>query len=142
MVGTIEKTERLPLWSLVSSHIGRRTFVREQIERGVPTRIIQSMTGHKSRKVFDMYYEVLDKEKTLVNDDLFLDYEENNTPPKTSTNKPPQKTPSPFSKEQKDKIEYLYNKLKQNYVCDEYKDTLQNIISGFITTINTTINFV
>ena len=84
MVGTIEKTERLPLWSLVSSHIGRRTFVREQIERGVPTRIIQSMTGHKSRKVFDMYYEVLDKEKTLVNDDLFLDYKENNTPSKTS----------------------------------------------------------
>jgi DNA polymerase elongation subunit (family B) len=45
-----------------------------------------------------------------------------------------------YSIEQKDKIDYLYTKLKQNYVCDEYKDTLKNIISGFISNINTTIN--
>ena len=129
LVGTIEKTERLPLWSLVSSHIGRRTFVREQIERGVPTRIIQSMTGHKSRKVFDMYYEVLDKEKTLVNDDLFLDYKENNTPSKTSTKKPQQKIPSPFSKEQKDKIEKLKYSLDEGWIDqNKFDELFQKIV--------------
>ena len=132
LVGTIEKTERLPLWSLVSSHIGRRTFVREQIERGVPTRIIQSMTGHKSRKVFDMYYEVLDKEKTLVNDDLFLDYKENNTTPsKTSIKKPQQKIPSPFSKEQKDKIEKLKYSLDEGWIDqNKFDELFQKIVIG------------
>lgn len=124
-------TERLPLWSLVSSHIGRRTFIREQVERGVPTRIIMSMSGHKSRKVFDMYYEVLDKEKTFVNDDLFLDYEENNTPPKTSSLKPQKKTSSPFSKEQKDKIEKLKYSLDEGWIDqNKFDELFQKIVVG------------
>ena len=131
LMGERINTERLPLWSLVSSHIGRRTFIREQVQIGTPTRIIMSMSGHKSRKVFDMYYEVLDKEKTLVNDDLFLDYNENNTPSKTSTKKPQQKIPSPFSKEQKEKIEKLKYSLDEGWIDrNKFDELFQKIVIG------------
>ena len=129
LVGSIEKEERLPLWSLVSSHIGRRTFIWEQVQRGVPTRVIMSMTGQKSRKVFDMYYEVKDKEKKLINDDLFLDHLEKKS--KTSRNKPPQKTPSPFSKEQKIKIEKLKYSLDEGWINqNKFDELFQKIIVG------------
>jgi len=78
-----------------------------------------------------MYYEVLDKEKTLVNDDLFLDYEENTTPPKTSTKKPQRKTPSPFSKEQKDKIEKLKYSLDEGWIyLNKFDELFQKIVIG------------
>jgi hypothetical protein len=78
-----------------------------------------------------MYYEVLDKEKTLVNDDLFLDYKENNTPSKTSTKKPQQKIPSPFSKEQKDKIEKLKYSLDEGWIDqNKFDELFQKIVIG------------
>lgn len=128
LVGTIEKSERLPLYSLVSSHIGRRTFIREQVERGIPTRIIMSMTGHKSRKVFDMYYEVLDKEKTFVNDELFLDFEENNNPPINSKIEPQQKTNSPFSIEQEEDLKQLKYSLDKGWITQDFFEKEYNRI--------------
>ena len=90
-----------------------------------------SMSGHKSRKVFDMYYEVLDKEETLVNDDLFMDYDENNTPPKTSSKKSKRKTPSPFSKKQKDKIEKLKYSLDEGWIDqNKFDEIFQKIVVG------------
>lgn len=60
-----------PLYEELVSHIGRRTFIREHIERGTPIRTIMKMTGHSSQKVFDGYYSVLDKDILSVNDDLY-----------------------------------------------------------------------
>ena len=60
-----------PIYNEVVSHIGRRTFIREHIERGTPIRTIMKMTGHKSQKVFDGYYSVLDKDIMSVNDELY-----------------------------------------------------------------------
>jgi len=60
-----------PLHNVVVSHIGRRTFIREHIERGTPIRTIMKMTGHTTQKVFDGYYSVLDKDIMSVNDDLY-----------------------------------------------------------------------
>ena len=60
-----------PLYNELVSHIGRRTFIREHIERGTPIRTIMKMTGHSSQKVFDGYYSVLDKDILSVNDDLY-----------------------------------------------------------------------
>ena len=126
LVGTIQNEEYLPLWSLVSSHTGRRTFVWEQVQRGVPTRVIMSMTGHRSRKVFDMYYEVLENEKTLVNDDLFLDHEEDTkTPTRTKKTTEPQLEPvkemnSPFSKEQEEDLQQLKYSLDKGWITQEF----------------------
>lgn len=60
-----------PLYERMVSHIGRRTFIREHIERGTPIRTIMKMTGHNTQKVFDGYYSVLDKDIMSVNDDLY-----------------------------------------------------------------------
>ena len=88
------------------------------------------MTGHKSRKVFDGYYEILDKEKRDINDDLFMDYLE----PKTSTpqkNKPSQKTSTPFSKEKEDEIEKLKYSLDKGWITQEkYDELFQKLIIG------------
>ena len=59
------------LYEKVSSHIGRKTFIREQIESGTPPRIIMSMTGHKSQKVFDGYYNILKGDRMKNNDKIF-----------------------------------------------------------------------
>ena len=59
------------LYEKVSSHIGRKSFIREQIERGTPPRVIMSMTGHKSQKVFDGYYNILKGDRMKNNDKIF-----------------------------------------------------------------------
>ncbi|KJF42852.1 tyrosine-type recombinase/integrase [Draconibacterium sediminis] len=70
----VERTNDIvPLHNVMVSHIGRRTFIREHIEKGTPIRTIMKMTGHSSQKVFDGYYNVLDKDIMKVNDDLFSD---------------------------------------------------------------------
>ena len=123
LTGSVENSYRKPLHEVVSSHKGRNTFIKEQVLREVPTRVIMSMTGHKSRKVFDGYYEILDKEKRDINDELFMDYLE----PKTSTpqkDKPPQKTSTPFSKEKEDEIEKLKYSLDKGWITQEKYDEL------------------
>jgi len=61
----------VPLWTEMKSHIGRKTFIREQIEIGTPPRTIMSMTGHKSQKVFDGYYEILKGDRMKNNSKVF-----------------------------------------------------------------------
>ena len=63
--------KKIQLWEVVSSHIGRRTFIREHIESGTPTRIIMKITGHRSQKVFDGYYDILEKDIEGVNRNLY-----------------------------------------------------------------------
>jgi hypothetical protein len=49
---------RLPKYETISSHIGRRSFIREQIELGKNQREIMYQTGHTSIKVFNGYYDI------------------------------------------------------------------------------------
>lgn len=52
-----------PLFEVVSSHIVRRTFIREGINSNLPYHIIRSMSGHTSDKVFQSYFSTLDEER-------------------------------------------------------------------------------
>jgi integrase len=61
----------IPKWNKCSSHIGRRTFIREHIELGTPIRTIMSLSGHSSQKVFDGYYKVLNKDLLKNNNQMF-----------------------------------------------------------------------
>jgi integrase len=61
----------IPKWNKCSSHIGRRTFIREHIELGTPIRTIMSLSGHSSQKVFDGYYKVLNKDLLKNNNEMF-----------------------------------------------------------------------
>jgi len=84
----IEDTDKMiPKWKKCSSHIGRRTFIREHIELGTPIRTIMSLSGHSSQKVFDGYYKVLNKDLLKNNNEMFF-------MGITTTKKPIQNTPS------------------------------------------------
>ncbi len=75
----------VPLFEIISSHIGRRTFIREQIEIGRNLREIMSMSGHSSVRVFNGYYDVNPSDLWKKNDELFgFDLSENKKKIKTS----------------------------------------------------------
>ena len=52
----------------VTTHIGRRSFIRYHIEKGTPVHTIKSMTGHSSTRVFEKYFSVIksDRMKSMV----------------------------------------------------------------------------
>lgn len=59
----IKGTEtRTPLHNLLTTHIIRRTFIREGIENKIPTHILMSMSGHTTEKVFRKYFSTTSKE--------------------------------------------------------------------------------
>ena len=51
-----------PIHELVTSHIIRKTFIREGINSSLPHHVIRAMSGHSSEKVFRKYYNTLDSE--------------------------------------------------------------------------------
>jgi integrase len=53
---------RVPLYDLLTSHIIRRTFIREGIENNIPTHTLMSMSGHTTEKVFRKYFSTTTKE--------------------------------------------------------------------------------
>jgi integrase len=127
-----DSTEYLSLHEVVSSHIGRKTFIRTHIQKGTPIRTIMKMTGHKSRKVFDGYYEILDEDIKYKNDDLFSEMiVEENKSLKTQKIQPQQKTTSPFSKEKEQEIEKLKYSLDKEWITQEkYDELFQKMIIG------------
>jgi len=74
---------RVPLYEVVSSHIGRRTFIREGLNSNLPHHIIRSMTGHQSDKVFGLYFNTLQEEQEMGMSKMFrFDFNiEEETPP-------------------------------------------------------------
>ena len=61
-----ESDTRVPIHSVLSSHIMRRTFIREGIENKIPTHVMMSMSGHSTERVYHQYFSTtsseLDKE--------------------------------------------------------------------------------
>jgi len=120
-----ESTEYIPIYSVVSSHIGRKTFIRRHVESGTPTRTIMKMTGHKNRKVFDGYYEVYDEDLKHLNDDLFSEYVNGDEPKRTT----PKKTPIP--KEKEEEIEKLKYSLDKGWINQKkYDELFQELLFG------------
>lgn len=61
--GTIEE-KAYPLHELISSHIGRKTFITRMIKREMPETFIKAITGHsKNSRSFGRYYEIDDTSK-------------------------------------------------------------------------------
>jgi len=52
-----------PKYELVTSHMGRRTFVTLSLEKGMRPEIVMKITGHKDYKTFKRYIEITDKVK-------------------------------------------------------------------------------
>ena len=45
-------------YELLSSHVGRRSFVTLSISKGIPIQVIESMTGHKDLASFQKYIKI------------------------------------------------------------------------------------
>lgn len=53
---------RIPLHELLTTHIMRRTFIREGDENNIPKHVLMSMSGHTTEKVFKKYFSTTTKE--------------------------------------------------------------------------------
>ena len=57
-----ESDTRVPIHSVLSSHIMRRTFIREGIENKIPTHVMMSMSGHSTERVYHQYFSTTSSE--------------------------------------------------------------------------------
>ena len=57
-----ESDTRVPIYSVLSSHIMRRTFIREGIENKIPTHVMMSMSGHSTERVYHQYFSTTSSE--------------------------------------------------------------------------------
>jgi integrase len=65
--------EPQPLWELVSSHTGRKTFIKTLVLNGnYSTAEIMAQTGHKSERVFQNYYKIEERDLLLKPNSPFL----------------------------------------------------------------------
>ncbi len=60
-----DKTKRL--FEVLSSHVGRRTFIKEGIINKIEPYVIMSMVGHKSLRVFERYFSINDEDRKVSN---------------------------------------------------------------------------
>ena len=59
--------EFLPKWSLLTTHVGRKTFVVTGMSLKIPESVIMKLTGHSSSKAMKPYMKVVD---TLKQDEM------------------------------------------------------------------------
>jgi integrase len=55
----------LPKWQLLTTHIGRKTFVTLAVFLNIPLETVAKITGHKSDSIEEAYYRILDSKKTV-----------------------------------------------------------------------------
>jgi len=48
---------------LLTTHIARKTFITNALDRGMPSEVIMDITGHGSHKVFKRYYKIIDAQR-------------------------------------------------------------------------------
>jgi integrase len=54
--------KRVPIYLIISSHCGRRTFITNALRKGINERLIMKVTGHKSTKAFAKYIKLTETE--------------------------------------------------------------------------------
>jgi integrase len=57
-------------WQLICTHTARRSFATNMFKRGVPSRVIMKITGHRTEKAFSSYIKISQEE----NAELMLKY--------------------------------------------------------------------
>lgn len=68
--GTTRVEQRLPKYQLITTHTARRSFATNLFKKGVPSRVIMLITGHKTEKSFNSYIKINSDE----NAELLLSY--------------------------------------------------------------------
>lgn len=57
----IEKT--IKKYDALTSHVARKTFITNALQRGMPTEVVMDVTGHNSYRAFKRYFKIVDKHK-------------------------------------------------------------------------------
>ncbi len=115
---------RKPLFNFLSSHIMRRTFIREGIENKIPTHILMSMSGHTTEKVFRKYFSTTSKELGEEGSKLFS-YDLNEEPQV----KPLEKNSHQSSISQKEKLKELKHLFDEGLIPKEvYLDKVRELL--------------
>lgn len=68
--GKTRVEQRLPKYQLITTHTARRSFATNLFKKGVPSRVIMLITGHKTEKSFNSYIKINSDE----NAELLLSY--------------------------------------------------------------------
>ncbi len=77
----------IPIYNLVSSHLGRKSYIKRMVQLKVPYERIKNQTGHQSTKVFESYF-TYDKDMIegvndkIFSNDLTIPKSKNTPPPK------------------------------------------------------------
>lgn len=57
----IEKV--FPKYEVLTTHVGRKTFITNALDRGVTPEVIMSITDHSTHRAFKRYYKIVDDHK-------------------------------------------------------------------------------
>jgi integrase len=62
-MGSVRKEEVYPLYSLLTTHCARRTFVVNALALGIPAEVVMKFTGHSDFKAMKPYVKIVDSLK-------------------------------------------------------------------------------
>lgn len=54
-----------PKWSMITTHVGRRTFICNALSLGIPVHVVMKWTGHSNYESMKPYIDVADKLKSI-----------------------------------------------------------------------------
>ncbi|MCB0745912.1 MAG: integrase catalytic domain-containing protein, partial [Ignavibacteriae bacterium] len=55
-----------PKFQFISTHTARRSFATNMFKRGIPSRVIMQITGHKTEKAFSTYIKISQEENAAL----------------------------------------------------------------------------
>jgi len=62
-VGNERKEKTYQKWELLTTHVGRKTFISNALFLNIPAEVIMAWTGHKDHKVMERYYKIIAPQK-------------------------------------------------------------------------------
>jgi integrase len=62
-VGNERKEKTYQKWELLTTHVGRKTFISNALFFNIPAEVIMAWTGHKDHKVMEKYYKIIAPQK-------------------------------------------------------------------------------
>jgi len=82
-IGNAKIQKIVPAYELMSTHVGRKTFVSVMAEQGVPDYVIRAFTGHQDARAMQPYMKIQDKAKSqaiskmdiIVSEESVFDYD-------------------------------------------------------------------
>lgn len=58
--------EQVPFYEVLSTHVGRKSYITNSLILGVPERVVKDVSGHKDEKSFNRYVKLAENYKSQV----------------------------------------------------------------------------